>query len=184
MNLISRYTKQDGEIVNFILGENMELKPDFIEKVINCSWFENCGDQNFDTFEVIFLKDKMEIPKSIQSYKWENICLDKRGDFSSAILLNYEEQYSLIGEEYEKVQKEVLAFSKRFTVGLKRKGIRFGGIVLSDVKFNVQTLFLINHYSEYYTTDIFFEQMLEIYLLGHLPCGWSGGQKNGIFKVY
>ena len=34
MNLISRYTKQDGEIVNFILGENMELKPDFIEKVI------------------------------------------------------------------------------------------------------------------------------------------------------
>ncbi len=48
----------------------MELKQDFIEKVTNCSWFENCGDQNFDTFEVIFLKDKMEIPKSIQSYKW------------------------------------------------------------------------------------------------------------------
>jgi hypothetical protein len=110
--------------------------------------------------------------------------LDKRGDFSSAILLNYEEQYSLIGEEYEKVQKEVLAFSKRFTVGLKKKEIRFGGIILSDVKFNVQTLFLINHYSEYYTTDIFFEKMLEIYLSGHLPCGWSGGQKNGIFKVY
>lgn len=162
----------------------MELKQDFIERITNCNWFENCGDQNFDKFEVIFLKDKMEISESIQSYKWENICLDKKGDFSSAILLNYEEQYSLIGEECEKVQKEVLAFSKRFTAGLKKKGIRFGGIVLSDVKFNVGTLFLVNHYSEYYIPDVFFEQMLEIYLSGHLPCGWSGGQKNGIFKVY
>lgn len=123
----------------------------------------------------------MEISESIQSYKWENICLDKKGDFSSAILLNYEEQYSLIGEECEKVQKEVLAFSKRFTAGLKKKGIRFGGIVLSDVKFNVGTLFLVNHYSEYYIPDVFFEQMLEIYLSGHLPCGWSGGQKKWNF---
>ncbi len=136
------------------------------------------------SLKLFFLKDKMEISESIQSYKWENICLDKKGDFSSAILLNYEEQYSLIGEECEKVQKEVLAFSKRFTAGLKKKGIRFGGIVLSDVKFNVGTLFLVNHYSEYYIPDVFFEQMLEIYLSGHLPCGWSGGQKNGIFKVY
>ncbi len=108
------------------------------------------------SLKLFFLKDKMEISESIQSYKWENICLDKKGDFSSAILLNYEEQYSLIGEECEKVQKEVLAFSKRFTAGLKKKGIRFGGIVLSDVKFNVGTLFLVNHYSEYYIPDVFF----------------------------
>lgn len=89
-----------------------------------------------------------------------------------------------MGEEREKVRKEVLKLSKRFTAGLKKKEIRFDGIVLEDVIFNVQTLFMVNDYSEYYMADVFFEQMLEIYLSGHLPCGWSGGQKNGKFKVY
>lgn len=162
----------------------MELKSDFIEKVTNCNWFENCGDQNFDKFEVILLKEKNEVAEAIQSHKWENICLAKEGDFASSILRNHIEQYHMMGEEREKIRKEVLKLSKRFTAGLKKKEIRFDGIVLEDVIFNVQTLFMVNDYSEYYMADVFFEQMLEIYLSGHLPCGWSGGQKNGKFKVY
>lgn len=165
-------------------GISMELKPDFLEKVTNCNWFENCGDQNFGKFEVIFINDKSEIPESMHSHKWENLYLAKRGDFYTSIFLNHREQYSLMNEEFNKAKKEVLTFSKRFTAGLKKKEIRFDGLVLRNVIGNFQILFMINHFSEYYTPDIYYEQMLEIYLSGHLPCGWSGGQKNGIFKVY
>lgn len=63
----------------------MELKPDFLEKVTNCNWFANCGDQNFDKFEVIFISDKSEIPELMHSHKWENIYLAKRGDFYTSI---------------------------------------------------------------------------------------------------
>lgn len=42
--------------IDIKIGESMELKQDFIERITNCNWFENCGDQNFDKFEVIFLK--------------------------------------------------------------------------------------------------------------------------------
>lgn len=41
----------------------------------------------------------------------------------------------------KKVQKEVLKLSKKFTAGLKKKVIRFDGIVLEDVLFNVGRVF-------------------------------------------
>ncbi len=71
----------------------MELKQDIIEKMVNCNWFENCGNRKFDRFEVVFMKDRQEAVERISSLKWERVCLQKNNDVTVYLHKNYTEQY-------------------------------------------------------------------------------------------
>lgn len=162
----------------------MELKLDFIEKIMNCNWFENCGHQNFDRFEVVYMKNKQEAVERISSMKWERACSEKTGDFTVFLCKNCREQYQKWNDGVQEIKTVYLGeIVNRVTIGLKEKGL-FLDAVLNDVRFNIITLFMLNYYSEYYTMDVFHQHMLELYLCGYLPCGWSGGLKDGKFKVY
>ena len=55
--------------------------------------------------------------------------------------------------------------------------------VLPNVQWDILSLFMASYYSDYYS-DEFYEKMLRIYLSGHMPCGWTGGLKDGKFLVY
>ena len=161
----------------------MGLKENFVEQIMNCSWFENCGDVSFDKFEVVFLKNKSEVVKSIKSIKWENICLEKQGDFTFYLSQNCKKQYNeMWNTEVKNVKNMYISkLSKGFKAGLLKSNLPLD--ILDDIKFNVVTLFMLNYFSDYYTSE-FFEQMLQIYLSGHLPCGWSDNVEGGKFKVY
>lgn len=161
----------------------MQLKEDFIELIMNCNWFENCGNEDFDQFEVVMLKDKKEVVKSINSMAWENVCLEKRGDFTAYLSLNCASKYN---EFWNKGVGEVKRaymgkLKKQFRKALANKNLPEK--IIEDIEFNVVVLFMANYYSDYYSGE-FFEQMLQIYLAGHLPCGWSGDLENGMFKIY
>ena len=52
-----------------------------------------------------------------------------------------------------------------------------------DISGNVIDLFMLDYYAEWCKSE-FFEQLLEIYLSGHLPCGWKGKYPQGKFLVY
>ena len=66
----------------------------------------------------------------------------------------------------------------KIAIAIRKKGMKES--VLKDIKFNLLTLFMLDFYSDYYS-DSFFENMLQIYLAGHFPCGWN--EKDG-FIVY
>lgn len=161
----------------------MDIKKDFLDKINNCAWFENCGDGSYDRFEVVVVKDREKAIKSVTSMKWGNICLEAQNDLTSYLFFNQRESYEKdwnnevvhIKQEYwSKMSDPILA-------ALEARGLPEE--VLKDVQFNVVALFMANFYSECYSSA-FYEQMLEIYLSGHLPCGWSGGKKSGKFMVY
>lgn len=164
-------------------GEKMEIKNEFIELIKNCNWFENCGDGFFKGFDVVMITNKNEVVKKINSLKWENTCLEKRGDFTFFLSQNYKEQYNKFwNKEIEDIKRRYMGgVSKKCTAALLKKDLPLD--IVNDIKFNVLTLFMLNYYSEYYFSD-FFDQMLQIYLSGHLPCGWSGNLKDGKFIVY
>lgn len=162
----------------------MELKQDFIEKITNCNWFENCGDQNFDRFEVVYMNNKQEAVERISSMKWERVCLEKTGDATVFLFKHHNEQYQKWNDGVQEIKTVYLGeIEKRIAIGLKEKGL-FLDAVLNDVRSNIITLCMLDYYSEYYTMDVFHQHMLELYMCGYLPCGWSGGLKDGKFKVY
>lgn len=162
----------------------MELKQDIIEKMVNCNWFENCGNQKFDGFEVVFMKDRQEAVERISSLKWERVCLQKSNDVTVYLHKNYTEQYQKWNDVVDEIKAIYLdEIVKKVTIGLTKKELLLN-VVLNDVTYNIVTLLVLNYYSEYYTMDLFHQHMLELYMCGYLPCGWFGGLKEGKFKVY
>ena len=58
-----------------------------------------------------------------------------------------------------------------------------GEDVLIDFKSCMIDLFLSDYYSDCYEGE-FHKHLLDIYLSGHLPCGWNGKYPQGKFMVY
>ena len=48
---------------------------------------------------------------------------------------------------------------------------------------NIVLILMANFYSDFYKAD-FFIALLEIYLSGHLPCGWNGSYPEGKIMIY
>lgn len=161
----------------------MELKKDFLDKIAHCAWFENCGDDSFDRFEVVVVKDREKAVKSVTSIKWQNVCLEAQNDLTEYLFFNHRESYEKDwNNEVVYIKQEYWSkMSDTISAALAAKGLP--DEVLVDVRTNVVALFMADFYSECYTSE-FYEQLLEIYLSGYLPCGWSGGKKSGKFMVY
>jgi len=162
----------------------MELKKDFLDKIDSCAWFENCGDGSFDRFEVVVVKDKEKAIKNITSTKWENVYMEQQGNLTEYLFINHRDLYSESwNREIQHIKQEYLGkLLDLFVPVLENKGLT-GKKIVDNVRYNIMLLFMASFYSEYYSSE-FFEQMLEIYLSGHLPCGWSGSKKSGKFMVY
>ena len=156
--------------------DKLGVKPEFFDQLVSCDWFCNCGDKTFDQFEVIIEENQEHGIACLNSLVYENASLEKQNDMSFAV--------REVPKDWNDVVKEIKQsgyigkVSKRIKSGLKLKGIP-GEEVLETVRWDLLHLFLANYYSEYYT-DVFYEQMLQIYLSGHLPCGYEWKK----FRVY
>lgn len=162
----------------------LELNKSFIDVISNCLWFENCGkrDDKKIEFEVIFVENAEEVKKSISNNKWENLCLIKSGDLTEFLSINYRNEDRKWNELVEKVKAEYMSvFLPEIEGKLDDTGLDKS--VLKYIEWDILMLFMSNYYSDYYE-DEFYVKLLKIYLSGHLPCGWSGKLKSGIFKVY
>lgn len=156
--------------------DKLGIKPEFFEQLVSCDWFCNYGDKTFGQFEVYIEEDEERAIACFNSLVRENACLNKRNELSFAM----REVPGGWNNALTEIQRSgyIGKVSKRIKSGLKRKGI-LGEQVIEIVRSDVFALFLSNYFSEYYT-DIFYEQMLEIYLSGHLPCGYEWKK----FRVY
>ena len=61
----------------------------------------------------------------------------------------------------------------------KAKQAGFAENIITDIRFNLLIILEANYFSDLYR-DAFWNQMLEIYKSGHIPCGY----KKGVFLIY
>lgn len=161
----------------------MEIKESFIKKILECEWLRNCGSEFDLGFEVEYIKSRSKAEKLIKSMKWENVCLETGGDFTVFLHKNHKEDYNKYWNEVViRIKNEYISIiSEKIEIAVAEFNDKEA--ILNDMKFNLITLFMLNFYSEYYSSD-FYNKMLKIYLSGHLPCGWSGNYAEGKFIVY
>lgn len=161
----------------------MNLGKEFIDNMMTCPWLQMCGQKERLEFDVEYLNSEEEVQKSINSTKWENLCLDQMGDFTAYLSRNYREEYNKNWNEKVKMIKKdyISRISNDIEQVLLNKKFSFD--IIDDVKMNVLSLFMLEYYSDYYTSG-FYNKMLIIYMKGHLPCGWFGEYPTGKFKVY
>ncbi|MBP3611326.1 MAG: hypothetical protein J6J42_13440 [Lachnospiraceae bacterium] len=161
----------------------MNISKEFIDKILNCPWLQNCGKKDSLEVGAAYLDKTADVRKYIVSLKWENLCLDKQGDFTTYLFKNYRDEFNKYwNETVRMIKKEYMpAISDRINERLLRLGLP--GDVLDDMKMNIVSLFMLEYYSEYYSCD-FYESILKIYMAGHLPCGWKGKYPEGKFLVF
>lgn len=161
----------------------MKIEEKFIKQVMECNWLKNCGKEGDFGFEVEYIKSQSKVKKLINGIKWENICLEECGDLTAFLHIHYNEDYNKYWNEMvKKIKKDYISvISESLEAALQDNKDKDSIII--DIKSNLVTIFMLNFYSEYYKSD-FYDKMLEIYLSGHLPCGWNGDYPEGSFIVY
>lgn len=161
----------------------MKLKKEFVDTILNCQWLYRCGRVDNFEFDVQYLISKSDVEKNINGIKWENLCIDRRGDFTTYLFKNHKLEYNKNwnDEVREIKEKYIPMISEKVSIALTNNGMVSN--ILNGINMNLLSIFMLEYFSEYYSCD-FYNKMLEIYLAGHLPCGWAGEYPNGKFVVY
>lgn len=156
-----------------------------VEELMNCKWLQHCGEEQnaqYD-FEVLHQKDHAKAMKTITSIDWENICLEESGNITAYLSIHnkveYNKNWNLL---VKKIKSEVLPhIVEKIQEGVIIKNLPEG--VIDDIKFNLVTILISDAFSDCYSSK-FYRNLYQIYLSGHLPCGWEGEFPNGRIIVF
>lgn len=136
----------------------MDHEDQLREKLRSCHWLEQCGNRDADSydFDYVWAEDLAEAEEKINSAKWDG--------------------------QLEFVKKtcvpEIMAVVKDVIVA---KNLPQSFIL--DIECNLITIFMFAYYGGLYQCGLI-DHILEIYLSGHLPCGYKGRFQKGKVIVY
>lgn len=165
----------------------MKLDQNLLEKLVDIPWFCKCGNPLSFEWAVSAASEKAAL-KAITSRKWENMILDTQGDITEQLSLR---STSGLGREYQEWNNLVDDFKKswmpqlhaKWETALQHYGLNTSA-VLNDVSFNILSITVIDAYNALVPMPSFFSQLLKIYELGYLPCGWRGTKESGKLIIY
>lgn len=158
---------------------------DLTARLLSCCWLSNCGTHqnctySFDVFLVFSLKDAL---KNISSSKWENVCLEEYGNITEYLAKNQKNEYNQHWNENVRKIKSAYLPPILEKISAAPNYLDFSNEFLVDIRFNLLAIFMSDMYSTFYS-DEFFNKLLEVYLSGHLPCGWHGKYPSGELMVF
>ena len=158
---------------------DMEGVQQLVTELLELNWFEKCGiKEEIQNIDIEYVKDKKTFEKKVSGLNWENKLLSKAGDMSEYIG-NLDEKY--LDESNEKVEyyRENYIPPLENVLQNRLKKFELTEIVLPITRYIIMIMLKAKHFSKLYT-DTFWDQILEIYKSGHIPCGY----KKGVFLVY
>ena len=162
--------------------EEMEFSKEFVDKVMNCVFFTRCGEKDDFDFEVEYVKTVDKAVKQINSTKWENTYLEAANEFSVFMVRNHMDDFSRANDIIKLAkQKYLVEMGEKVKKAWSDEESKDS--IWMDVSFIMVKLFSLDHYSEYFKSE-FYEHLLEVYLSGHLPCGWKGKYPQGKLIVF
>ena len=162
------------------------INAELMNQLCSIPWFQNCGEG----IPPLGLKvmDNGDVLKSISSLKWENTVLEHQGDITSKLCdrsLNGEgDEMKLWNDLVKEWKSDYLPkMDSIWARNLDRIGLNVKEVI-DDVRFNVLSIVMADAYAQIVPMDNFFKDMLAIYAMGYLPCGWSGKRDKGAFYIY
>ena len=158
----------------------MKLNQDVIFQLTEKELLLNIGKNDDGLLKPIVLK---KIEKTINSLKWENICLEEVNNVTGFLAVNHPDEYNLYWNDLVKqIKEEVLpCISKRLDLLIAENIITES--IKTSVLFDLINIIMTCSYGDYVQSD-FYVNMLKIYLKGNLPYGWEGSYPNGNILVY
>ncbi len=162
----------------------MDREGQLREKLRSCHWLEQCGNRDADSydFDYVWAKDLAEAEEKINSAKWENVILEETNELWAFLNENDPAAFQKWDGQLEFVKKtcvpEIMAVVKD-VIAAKNLPQSF----ILDIECNLITIFMFAYYGGLYQCGLV-DHILEIYLSGHLPCGYKGSFQKGKVIVY
>lgn len=153
-----------------------------IGELYEIDWFHNCGKHEKPS--LIFAT---QTAGQILSSEWESTILHYRGIVTES--LSHRERHGL-GNEYREWNKIVADFKKHnlpSLINLWKKKMQDYAIsekLIDTVRFDIITLVSVYAYAEIVDIPPFFEALLKVYKLGHIPCSYTEEQNGGAIIVF
>lgn len=158
----------------------MQLDEQLIKKFNETNLLSKMGEAYKGDIKTKSLK---KISKSIAGLKWENICLEEVNQVKGWLSVNNPNEYNLYWNDMVNQIKATVIPDLIIKLDAMLLEDKITESIKTAVVFDVINIIMINSYCDIIRSE-FYSEMLEIYLLGHLPYGWEGNYPKGRILVF
>lgn len=155
----------------------MKIHSDVINELINIDFLK---EERETSLPITQLKTVKEAEKNINSLKWENFVLDKRGDFTVYLFKNHGDIYKHWNELVDSVKEEIIPEIEARLDNLIGEG-KLVASMKDQIKFDIVGLaiYLTIKKEIPQAESRFFDDLYALYQAGYIPCGFA----KGCYKV-
>lgn len=148
-----------------------------LEALNSNNWFQNLSVSPPNGWISIGTKSKME--KALKSSSWEDFNLDRCNELCVAINDRDREKFQTWNNVVDWATDEAAKIARRYP----KLEVPLSTSSLELINADVLMILAESEFSDLVPAG-FFHRLLEVYLAGHIPCGWSGEYPNGVPVVY
>lgn len=155
----------------------MKVHSDVINELINIDFLK---EERETSLPITQLKTVKEAEKNINSLKWENFVLDKRGDFTVYLFKNHGDIYKHWNELVDSVKEEIIPEIEARLDNLISES-KLVASMKDQIKFDIISLaiYLTIKKELPQAESTFFDDLYALYQAGYIPCGFA----KGCYKV-
>ena len=155
----------------------MKIHSDVINELINIDFLK---EERATNLPITQLKTVKEAEKNINSLKWENFVLDKRGDFTVYLFKNHSDIYKHWNELADSAKEEIIPEIEARLDNLIEES-KLLASMKDQIKFDIVGLaiYLTIKKEIPQAESTFFDDLYALYQAGYIPCGFA----KGCYKV-
>ena len=155
----------------------MKIHADVINELINIDFLK---EERATNLPITQLKTVKEAEKNINSLKWENFVLDKRGDYTVYLFKNHSDIYKHWNELVDSVKEEIIPEIEARLDKLIAES-KLVASMKDQIKFDIISLaiYLTIKKELPQAESTFFDDLYALYQAGYIPCGFA----KGCYKV-
>lgn len=146
-----------------------------VDTLKNAPLFTRCGqvDSLPVAFPYEFLTSVQKVNESLLAPDWENFTLEARNRLTTYLSKRKPREYNSWNEVTERYKRDLTTFDALVQELIGRQHI--DPVFKHDFDWIVLAMCMEGHY---YQVDahlpVLFQQLLPVYEMGHIPCGWRG----------
>lgn len=151
----------------------MKIHSDVINELINIDFLK---EERETSLPITQLKTVKEAEKNINSLKWENFVLDKRGDFTVYLFKNHGDIYKHWNELVDSVKEEIIP-----EIEARLDKLIADSKLLASMKSQIEfdiiglAIYLTIKKELPQAESTFFDDLYALYQAGYIPCGFAKG---------
>jgi hypothetical protein len=154
----------------------IELARSIYKQLEDLDWFACCGSPDLPklSFSVARVLDPEVAADSMSSAVWADAKTHAQGELTGYLARR---DYQIYGTHWNKLAKETQSLDETIGASVERSllvhrlKVEWAPLILTDIG---RAALELAFRKRFRLTPVFFEQLLDVYLAGRLPCGWQG----------